>query len=172
MSLSLELQYEVSRFRKGNMMKKISILDWSQLEPLVPCYVLITHVDLVVIRWQNEKEVSVLYGRCLHQGALLDDGYIDGDNIVCRLHGWDFNYKTGTGSFNSSKRLHRFTSWIEDEKVWVDEDEIRAWAIENPRPFFSDINHEFQKGFDGNPDEAYQYIQHLSKGDGKNNDLK
>ena len=57
-------------------MKKVKILNWSQLESEVPTYALMANVDLVVIRWKDEEEVSVLYGRCLHQGALLADGSV------------------------------------------------------------------------------------------------
>ena len=44
--------------------------------------------DLVVIKFG--KDVSVLYGRCLHRGALLADGFIRGNNLICGLHNWDY----------------------------------------------------------------------------------
>ena len=43
---------------------------------LVPTYALVANVDLVVIRRKDEEQASVLYGRCLHRGALLSDGHI------------------------------------------------------------------------------------------------
>jgi nitrite reductase/ring-hydroxylating ferredoxin subunit len=45
-------------------------------------------VDLVVIR--RDEEHSVLYGRCLHRGALLADGEIQGDDLICGLHGGEY----------------------------------------------------------------------------------
>ena len=53
-------------------MQKERIAEWSELEDRKPAYALVANVDLVVIRWDDE--VSVLYGRCLHRGALLADG--------------------------------------------------------------------------------------------------
>lgn len=52
-------------------------------------------VDLVIIRWPDDNKVSLLYGRCKHRGALMADGHISGENLICGLHGMDYRYKTG-----------------------------------------------------------------------------
>ena len=52
-------------------MTKIQIAVWSDLTPDQPAYALAANVDLVLVRWPDEDKVSVLYGRCLHRGALL-----------------------------------------------------------------------------------------------------
>ena len=52
-------------------MKKVNVADWDDLQPLTPAYALVANVDLVVIRWPDEEEASVLYGRCLHRGAAV-----------------------------------------------------------------------------------------------------
>ena len=101
-------------------MKKISIFEWRELEPLVPAYALVAGVDLVIIPWNDEEQVSVLYGRCLHRGALMSDGHIDGENLLCGLHNWDYSYKTGVSSYNPEERLQRFTGGVEDGEVWVE----------------------------------------------------
>jgi hypothetical protein len=41
-------------------MHKSAIADWSDLEPLKPAYALVAGVDLVVIRWPDAEQVSVL----------------------------------------------------------------------------------------------------------------
>ena len=66
---------------------------WGALEDRHPVYALVANVDLVVIRFDDQ--VSMFYGRCQHRGALLADGYIDGANLVCGVHGWDYRYDTG-----------------------------------------------------------------------------
>jgi glutamate synthase domain-containing protein 2 len=80
-------------------------------------------------------EVSVLYGRCLHRGALLADGHVDGPNLICGLHGWDYRLDTGVSEYNNEERLQRFSSWIDDGRVWVDADEIAAWELDHPQPY-------------------------------------
>lgn len=145
-------------------MNKISISDLDALEPLIPVYALVADVDLVIIRWQDADDVSVLYGRCLHRGALLSDGCIKGENLICGLHNWDYSYKTGVSSYNPDERLHRFSSWLDDGMIWVDEDEIRAWAVDNPQPYERDAYQGLYKDIHGTPDEPHtSYIQHLAE---------
>ena len=71
-------------------MKKVKIATFSELEDRQPVHALVAGVDLVIIR-----NVSVLYGRCLHRGALLADGHIEGQNLICDVHNWDYRYDTG-----------------------------------------------------------------------------
>ncbi|MCU7938047.1 MAG: alpha-hydroxy-acid oxidizing protein [gamma proteobacterium symbiont of Bathyaustriella thionipta] len=145
-------------------MKKCVVALWSELKPLTPTYALVANVDLVVIRSENNDEVSVLYGRCLHRGALMSDGHIDGENLICGLHNWDYSYKTGVSSYNPSERLHRFNAWIEEGQVWVDQDEINAWAKDNPQPYDRDAYQGLYKDIHGGPEEPHtQYIQHLAE---------
>ena len=145
-------------------MRKIRVAAWDELEPLQPAYALVANVDLVVIRWKDQEEASVLYGRCMHRGALLSDGHVEGKNLICGLHQWDYCYKTGVSSYNTEEKQHRFTSWVKDGGVWVDEDEVAAWEAENPQPYDRDTYHGLFKDFHGEPEEPhFQYIQHLAE---------
>ncbi len=119
-------------------MKQEQIANLDDLEPLKPNRVTVGGVDLVVVRWEEGENVSVLYGRCLHRGALLSDGCIEGENLVCGLHGWDYRYRTGVSQYNNSERLERFTAWIDDGVVFVDTDEIAEWVKANPQPYDRD----------------------------------
>jgi hypothetical protein len=79
-----------------------------------------------------DTEVSVLYGRCLHRGVLMADGHLDGDNLICGVHGWDYRSDTGVSEYNNKEVLQKFTAWIEEDNVYVDENEIIAWAAKYP----------------------------------------
>jgi glutamate synthase domain-containing protein 2 len=145
-------------------MKKHVLTQYSDLEPLKPTYALVADVDLVVVRWQEEQQVSVLYGRCAHRGALMSDGHVDGGNIICGLHNWDYCYKSGISSYNPSEKLHRFNAWVDNGQVWVDEDEIRNWAVTNPQPYNRDAYQGLYKDIHGTADEPHNaYIQHLAE---------
>ena len=50
-------------------------------------------LDLVVVR--TETGFRAYQGRCPHQGALLGEGELDGDVLVCRNHRWRFDVATG-----------------------------------------------------------------------------
>jgi len=145
-------------------MKKVEVANWNDLRPLEPTYALVAVVDLVIVRFEGEEKVSVLYGRCLHRGALMSDGHVVGNDIVCGLHNWDYGYETGVSSYNPKERLHKFSSWVEEGKVWVDEDEIKAWAVDNPQPYNRDAYQGLYKDIHGAAEEPHtQYIQHLAE---------
>ena len=48
---------------------KERVATWSELEAGKPAYAIVGNVDLVVVRWEDEDQVSVLFGRCQHRGA-------------------------------------------------------------------------------------------------------
>ena len=56
--------------------EKVPVAKWSELPDRAPTYALVADVDLVVLRYDDE--VSVLYGRCLHRGALMADARVEG----------------------------------------------------------------------------------------------
>ena len=117
-------------------MDKVAISDWDELADRQPAHALVAGVDLVVVR--KDDDVSVLYGRCLHRGALLADGFVRGEDLICGLHDWDYRIETGISAYNNAEQLKKFRAWIDDGKVWVDEDEIGDWARENPQPYDRD----------------------------------
>lgn len=139
-----------------------SILKWEELDELTPAYALVANVDLVVIRYGDKH--SVLFGRCHHRGALMADGHIDGENLICGVHGWDYRYDTGVSEYNNEEALQRFTSWVDDGQVWVDEEEIAAWEKDNPQPYQRDQYLGTYQDIHGTDDEPFNgEIQELAK---------
>ena len=114
-------------------MKALKICTLDELEDRQPSHALVANVDLVVTRYDDN--VSVLYGRCAHRGALMSDGHIDGDNIICGVHGWDYRLDSGVSEYNNSETLPKFNAWIENGDVLVDEDEVATWASNHPQPY-------------------------------------
>ena len=114
-------------------MQKIAIANWAELQDRTPTHAIVAEVDLVIVRYDDS--VSVLYGRCAHRGALMVDGHVDGDNLICGVHGWDYRVDTGVSEYNNSETLPKFNAWMEDGQVFVDEEEIAAWARAHPQPY-------------------------------------
>ena len=114
-------------------MQPTKIATWSEVVDREPTGALVSNVDLVIVRFDDNH--SVLYGRCLHRGAKMSDGHIEGDNLICGLHGWDYVYHTGVSSYDNAERLHKFSSWVENDELLVDLDEILAWEKEFPQPY-------------------------------------
>ena len=100
----------------------VKVIDWDQLGDRKPAAAFVDGVDLVVVRWDDQH--SVLSGRCRHRGALLADGKVDGPNLICGVHGWDYRMDTGVSTYDTSDRLRRFRSTVTDGAVYVDRVEI------------------------------------------------
>ena len=136
-----------------SIMKQLVIKDWNELTDRKPAHAVVGEVDLVVIRYDDS--VSVLYGRCAHRGALMSDGYVRGDNLICGVHGWDYRVDTGISEYNNAETLPKFKAWIDDEKVCVDEDEIRAFAEQHPQPYNRNAYQGIYQDPVGTPDEPH-----------------
>ncbi|MCV6584037.1 MAG: glutamate synthase-related protein [Marinibacterium sp.] len=117
-------------------MQKTQVAKLSDLADRSPEYALVGEVDLVVVRFDDS--VSVFYGRCLHRGALMADGFVRGDNLICGVHDWDYRLDSGVSEYANSEKLPKFTAWIDGDAVLVDADEINDWARQNPQPFNRD----------------------------------
>ena len=70
---------------------------------------------------------------------------------------------TGVSEYNNNETLPRFNSWLEDGKVWVDQDEISDWEKEHPQPYDrSSYQGEYQDPT-GTADEPYvKFIRKLA----------
>jgi glutamate synthase domain-containing protein 2/nitrite reductase/ring-hydroxylating ferredoxin subunit len=136
----------------------------SELDTSRPAHALVEDVDLVIVRWPEEDEVSVLYGRCLHRGALLSDGEIRGEDLICGVHDWDYRFRTGVSAYTNTERLEKFTHWIEGDAVWVDADEIKEWERCHPQPFDRGTYQGEYADPHGTPDEAFNpWIQEMAE---------
>jgi len=143
-------------------MRKAEVGKWDELADREPAYALVGNVDLVVTRYDDE--VSVLYGRCAHRGALMSDGLVRGKDIVCGVHNWDYQLESGISSYDPSERLHKFNAWVEDGTVWVDADEVDAWERENPQAYDREAYQGLYQDLHGTPEEpSTQFIHQLAK---------
>ncbi|MGF1508494.1 MAG: Rieske (2Fe-2S) protein [Myxococcota bacterium] len=62
--------------------------------------------------------VRVLDGICPHRGGSLSDGWVEGGALVCPVHAWAFDLRTG------EERSHRdairvYPTRVEDGRVWL-----------------------------------------------------
>lgn len=144
--------------------RAVKVAAWSSLADRKPAYALVAGVDLVVTR--VDDQVSVLYGRCMHRGALMSDGSINGRNLICGVHGWDYRWDTGVSEYNNAEALQKFHASIDAvaDAVLVDEDEVASWAADHPQPYNRDEYLGLYQDVHGTPEEsANGYIQSLAR---------
>lgn len=112
-----------------------------------PVGVVVDGLDLVVVRLTEDaigrdgwERVVVFEGRCPHRGALLADGRVEGHNLVCGVHGWDFRLDSGRGDYEPSQRLHRFPARLrEDGSVVVDRRDLDGYRTAKPQSALTDV---------------------------------
>ena len=140
-------------------MKALELCKFSELIEKEPIHKILNGLDLVIIKYG--KEISVLYGRCLHRGALMADGHVDGHNLICGVHGWDYRVDTGVSEYNNAEVLHKFSTEIKGDQVYVDEQEINNYLVDHPQPFNRDSYlGEFA---DTHPEETEPYTGYIKE---------
>ncbi len=117
-------------------MKRTKLIELKELKEKEPKHKQVNGLDLVIIKY--DSNVSVLYGRCLHRGALMADGHVEGNNLICGVHGWDYRLDTGVSEYNNAEVLKKFNTEITGGWVWIDEDEIDQFLEDHPQPFQRD----------------------------------
>jgi glutamate synthase domain-containing protein 2 len=140
------------------MVNKVKIAIWSKISDRQPVGAIVEGVDLVMVRWDDQ--ISVLYGRYQHRGALMADGYIEGDNIICGVHYWDYRFDSGVSAYNNHEYLEKFQAWIENDGVYIDADEIVAWKQNHPQPYDRDAYQGAYADIHGTLEEPYTRLIH------------
>jgi len=147
-------------FRDDN---KTRVAVFSELGDRKPVPAQVEGVDLVVIRLGDR--VSVLDGICQHQGALMADGHVEGEKLVCALHGWSYDCLSGKKTDDDTDGLKVFSVWIEKDEVLVSKDEIAEWKMKREEKDSGGAS--VATGSEPSPtnrEEPHnEYIRHLAK---------
>ena len=136
----------------------VQVATWSELPDRVPVGAQVEGVDLVIVRRGDDH--SVLSGRCLHRGALLADGTVDGDNLLCGLHGWDYRIDTGVSAYDNAEALAKFTSVLMDDELMVDRNEVVGYLMRHPQPFDPDVYQGYYRDPHSTVEEPYVQLIH------------
>ncbi len=111
-------------------------------------------LDLVLVR--RGADVHVFEGRCPHRGALLADGRIEGPNLICGVHGWDYRLDTGISAYNPAERIHKFAAEVVDGTVVIDKADLAAYRSMRPeRGVVSTYDRLFDDPHQDTPEEPY-----------------
>jgi glutamate synthase domain-containing protein 2/CDGSH-type Zn-finger protein len=148
-----------TNFRDDN---RFRVAVFSELEDRKPARAKVDGVSLIVIRYGDK--VSVLHGQCAHQGADMVDGYIEGMELTCNLHGWKYNIETGLNKDDGQAGLHRFQVIVERDEVLILLDEINEWKDKHENAPSADIGKAVSIQIGKNREEPYnEYIHHLAE---------
>ncbi len=57
---------------------------------------------------------------CMHRGAPLGDGHLEGTKVKCSWHAWEFDVKTGACDIMPDEKQPTYPTKIEKDMVWID----------------------------------------------------
>ena len=77
--------------------------------------------DVAVFR--RGDEILAIGNDCPHQGGSLCDGWVEGEIVVCPLHGWEFDMRTGACMTVPGESVPRYLATVEDRTVYLEEAE-------------------------------------------------
>lgn len=121
--------------------------------------VTINNVDIALCNYAGN--FYALNNRCPHRGGQLSDGHLKGSDLICPLHGWDFDVRTGISRYNTLDGVATYPVTIQNGKVFLDERDIPS----EPKDY-DDYLAKWRRPFDDR-EETMNYIHYLAKGNGK-----
>lgn len=65
-------------------------------------------------------EVCVLNGICPHSGGPLGQGALNGDNVVCPWHAWEYNCHTGVNDYDDTVKVETYAIRTEGDDILAD----------------------------------------------------
>jgi nitrite reductase/ring-hydroxylating ferredoxin subunit len=74
-------------------------------------------------------EYFAVQRRCLHQGGDLVEGLISRGSLICSLHGWRFDAKTGVHELSPETCLATYQVRVEGDAIQIDPTPIRRGAV-------------------------------------------
>ena len=77
--------------------------------------------DVAVFR--RGEEILAIGNDCPHQGGSLCDGWVEGEIVVCPLHGWEFDMRTGACMTVPGESVPRYIVTVEDRTIYLEEAE-------------------------------------------------
>ena len=105
-------------------MPRVKVLDAAALAPGQPALVSVDGRDVALFR--RGDEVLAVGNECPHQGGSLCDGWVEGDIVVCPLHGWEFDMRSGACMTVPGESVPRYPVTVEDGAIYVSDEAAEA----------------------------------------------
>jgi nitrite reductase/ring-hydroxylating ferredoxin subunit len=68
----------------------------------------------------HDGTLHAFQGHCPHRNGPLGQGNLDGGNIICPWHAWEFRVETGENDYNPAIVLERYPIMAEGDDVFVE----------------------------------------------------
>jgi 3-phenylpropionate/trans-cinnamate dioxygenase ferredoxin component len=102
-------------------MARVKVLGLGELPP--EALTLVSMNGDQVVLYRKRDEVFALGNECPHQGGSLCDGWVEGEIVVCPLHGWEFDVRSGACMTVPGERVERYTVSVEGDAIYLEDAE-------------------------------------------------
>jgi nitrite reductase/ring-hydroxylating ferredoxin subunit len=97
-------------------------MKWFKIDAPIPAHDFINQVSvngkkLCLIK--NNQEIYVIQHTCPHAGGVLSGGWCENGNIVCPIHRWQYNLKTGRGAEGQGDYIHIYPTELRQDGLYV-----------------------------------------------------
>jgi nitrite reductase (NADH) small subunit len=99
------------------MRSLVAVADASSLAPGQCCAVEVRGRRLALFNIEGR-----FYGiddRCPHRAGPLSQGHLEGFDLWCPMHAWNFDIRTGACKTNPERPVHSYPVEVRDGKLWV-----------------------------------------------------
>jgi glutamate synthase domain-containing protein 2/nitrite reductase/ring-hydroxylating ferredoxin subunit len=138
----------------------VTVLDAADLPPERPITVRVNERDLALVRCTRGDVPHIVDNRCPHRGGQLGDGSVQGENIVCPLHGYDYDLHSGISRFDTSERIAVYPVRVHRGEIQVDADEVPELPVAHDEGYLERWARPTDTGI-----EHYGYLQGLASGE-------
>jgi nitrite reductase (NADH) small subunit len=103
--------------RFAGCMPFVKVASGSELAPDSVLEVMVAGVPYAICNVAGK--ISGLAGVCPHRGGPLGQGAINGPNVVCPWHAWEWNCTTGENDMDSSRTVAAYNVRVEDGEIYL-----------------------------------------------------
>jgi len=98
---------------------RVKVLDLPALTPGQGVLVTVDGRDVALFK--RGDEVLAIGNDCPHQGGSLCDGWAEGEIVVCPLHGWEFDMRSGACMTVPGENVPRYVATVKDGAIYLEE---------------------------------------------------
>lgn len=100
----------------------VEVIKTNQLEDSKGTTVYVNDRDIALYKY--EGDFYALDNQCVHRGGQLGDGTMSGPNVICPLHKWDYDVKTGVSRYNAKEKVATYPTQVVDDRVEIDAEAV------------------------------------------------
>ena len=102
----------------------VEVLKTDQLDESKGTTVFVNERDIALYRYQGD--FYALDNQCVHRNGQLGDGHMEGANVICPLHQWDYDVRTGISRYEAKEKVAIYPVRVSDGRVEIDADAVPA----------------------------------------------